>query len=230
MAFPLHPPHPPQSHACREVTQLASYLVELSLVDYASLKFPYSMIAASAVYVAQLSAGASDPFCHTLSRHCGYTLAAIQDCSTHLAGLMRKVRVWAGPGLWIGVGAECTAKTSPRPPPLCTLPSPVKAPVPVAPPNTDTTLLCRLQASNSSLVAVHKKVSGLLGGWPRLPGGVIVGGLVQRSPHPTLCSSSHPLAAPPPRLSPPLQFSGDKHGNVAATFEAPALLLAPVQL
>jgi hypothetical protein len=82
------------------VTQLSSYLVELSLVDYASLKFPYSMIAASAVYVAQLSAGAADPFCHTLSRHSGYTLAAIQDCSTHLAGLMRKVGarvcVWEG--------------------------------------------------------------------------------------------------------------------------------------
>jgi hypothetical protein len=86
--------HPP----CREVTQLSSYLVELSLVDYASLKFPYSMIAASAVYVAQLSAGVADPFSHTLSRHSGYTLAAIQDCSTHLAGLMRKVRARVGWG------------------------------------------------------------------------------------------------------------------------------------
>ena len=77
----------------REVTALASYLVELCLVDYASLKFPYSMIAASALYAAQLAADVADPFCHTLSRHSGYTLEAIQDCACHLASLWRKAPV-----------------------------------------------------------------------------------------------------------------------------------------
>lgn len=51
------------------------------------------MIAASALHVAQLATGASDPFSHTVSRHSGYTLAAIQDCSQHLANLMRKAPV-----------------------------------------------------------------------------------------------------------------------------------------
>ena len=48
------------------------------------------MLAAAAVYVAQLSVGASDPFSHTLSRHSGYSLAAISDCAQHLAALWRK--------------------------------------------------------------------------------------------------------------------------------------------
>ena len=129
----------------KDVTLLATYLVELSLVDYSALKvgdggdrgtggvalsavhdrkadwprpppagpppthpppspfppsvpapiphalqFPYSQIAASALYVAQQAVGSSDPYCHTLAKHSGYNLAAIQDCSQHLAGLMRK--------------------------------------------------------------------------------------------------------------------------------------------
>lgn len=48
------------------------------------------MLAAAAVYSAQLAVGASDPFSHTLSRHSGYTLDAIKDCSLHLGALWRK--------------------------------------------------------------------------------------------------------------------------------------------
>lgn len=135
---PLSPPALPYHHR-REVTQLSSYLVELSMVDYASLKFPYSMIAASAVYVAQLSVGAADPFCHTLSRHSGYTLAAIQDCSTHLANLMRKVRGLGGAarggccGLKYELGRDLPCQnTRPRPPPLRSSSNP----------NASVTLLC----------------------------------------------------------------------------------------
>ena len=145
--------HPP----CREVTQLSSYLVELSLVDYASLKFPYSMIAASAVYVAQLSAGVADPFSHTLSRHSGYTLAAIQDCSTHLAGLMRKVRarVGWGCGLWL-VGVGCTSALPNKHHPahhLCALDqTPIRAaPMPVPPLTLTKQLLALLPAGQQQL-------------------------------------------------------------------------------
>lgn len=74
----------------KEVTLLATYLVELSMVEYGTLKFPYSQIAAAATYVAQLAVGAADPYSHTLARHSGYTLSAIMDCSQHLASLMRK--------------------------------------------------------------------------------------------------------------------------------------------
>jgi hypothetical protein len=54
------------------------------------LQFPYSMLAAAAIYSAQLAVGAADPFSHALSRHSGYTLEAIQDCAQHLAALWRK--------------------------------------------------------------------------------------------------------------------------------------------
>lgn len=42
---------------CREVTNYASYLVELSLPDYGMLKYPYSMISAAAVYAANTALG-----------------------------------------------------------------------------------------------------------------------------------------------------------------------------
>lgn len=55
-----------------------------------SPQFPYSMLAAAAVYVAQLSVGAPNAFSHTLSRHSGYTLEAVKECAQHLAALWRK--------------------------------------------------------------------------------------------------------------------------------------------
>lgn len=50
-------PHPPAPAACREVLNYASYLVELALPDYGMLKYPYSMLAAAAVYAANLTLG-----------------------------------------------------------------------------------------------------------------------------------------------------------------------------
>ena len=128
----------------KEVTLLASYLVELSLVDYTSLRYPYSMIAAAAVYVSQLAVGAPDPFCHALARHSGYTVAGIQDCAQHLAALMRKAPVshrrrgcrgLARPHRPLGAGHVGSAPSHVHPPP--------RPPPP----------------QNSSLVAVHKKYS-----------------------------------------------------------------------
>jgi hypothetical protein len=39
------------------VVHYASYLVELALPDYSMLKYPYSMLAASSVYAANLALG-----------------------------------------------------------------------------------------------------------------------------------------------------------------------------
>ncbi|KAI7842522.1 hypothetical protein COHA_003876 [Chlorella ohadii] len=74
----------------QDVTLLSTYLVELSLVDYSSLKYPYSMIAAAATYVALKAVGAADAFPVALERHSGYNVASVQTCALHLAGLMRK--------------------------------------------------------------------------------------------------------------------------------------------
>lgn len=53
-------------------------------------QFPYSMLAVASVYVAQLSVGAHSAYSHTLSRHSGYPLEAIQECAQHLAALWHK--------------------------------------------------------------------------------------------------------------------------------------------
>ena len=75
---------------CREVNNYAFYLVELALVDYPSLKFSYSMLAAAALYTARLALGRENPFCSQLQHHSGYTAASVQECAVHLAGLFRK--------------------------------------------------------------------------------------------------------------------------------------------
>lgn len=126
----------------KEVTLLATYLVELSLVDYASLRFPYSMIAAAATYVAQLTAGVADPFSHALSRHSSYTLPAIQECAQHLANLMRKAPVSGWRGGLLGVAGGQAKATPPAHVPTPRLPRPPLPPL-----------------QNSSLVAVYKKYS-----------------------------------------------------------------------
>lgn len=77
----------------KEVTLLATYLVELSLVDYQSLQYPYSLIAAAATHVALKAVGSADAFPAALERHSGYNMAAVQQCALFLAGLMRKAPV-----------------------------------------------------------------------------------------------------------------------------------------
>lgn len=75
---------------CREVSNFASYLVELSLPDYSMLKYPYSMLAASAVYASNLALDRSPAYSHVLQRHSGYSEEQLRDCATALAQLHRK--------------------------------------------------------------------------------------------------------------------------------------------
>lgn len=65
------------------------YLVELSLPDYSMLRFPYSMIAASAVSAA-CSVYGHDPMPHALLRISGYSEADLADCIDSLGGLFRR--------------------------------------------------------------------------------------------------------------------------------------------
>lgn len=91
-----------------------------------STQFPYSMIAAASVYVAQLATDAADPFSHALARHSGYTEAAIQDCAQHLANLMRKAPVRVQFGMVVeadSANKEATPASCAHPPPLPSPPS-----------------------------------------------------------------------------------------------------------
>jgi cyclin B len=77
-------------HLDRNVSLLASYLVELAIVDAGMLKYSYSMIACASVYTAQVAAGKPDPFCKALSRHSAYSLEAVLPCASALVELMQK--------------------------------------------------------------------------------------------------------------------------------------------
>eukprot|EP00887_Chlorella_sp_A99_P006048 scaffold22.g6048.t1 len=73
-----------------EVINYATYLVELALVDYAALRFPYSMLACAAIHTASTALGRPDSFSSAAQRHSGYSLASLGQCGAYLAGLFRK--------------------------------------------------------------------------------------------------------------------------------------------
>lgn len=73
----------------RQAVSYAQYLVELSLPDYGMLRYPYSMIAAAAVYASNLAHG-RQAFPTELGRHSGYTEKAVRECACWLAELQCK--------------------------------------------------------------------------------------------------------------------------------------------
>ena len=73
-----------------EVVNYATYLVELALVDYQALRFPYSQLACAAIYAAASALGRVDPFNATAQRHSGMSLTSLGQCAAFLAGLFRK--------------------------------------------------------------------------------------------------------------------------------------------
>ena len=77
-------------HFDKDVTMLASYLVELALVEYSMHKFSYSQIAVSALYAACRSYERPEPFPRALAKHAGYTLESIQPCVSALVELANK--------------------------------------------------------------------------------------------------------------------------------------------
>mmetsp|Transcript_6234 Transcript_6234/g.13638 ORF Transcript_6234/g.13638 Transcript_6234/m.13638 type:complete len:439 (-) Transcript_6234:738-2054(-) len=75
-------------HLDKQVAMLSSYLIELSLVDSAMLKYSYSIISAASAYVAMRALGKSDAYPKTLARHSGYSLEAILPCAAVLVQMM----------------------------------------------------------------------------------------------------------------------------------------------
>ena len=75
--------------ASRETSFLAAYLVELGLVDCATLKYKPSMLACAAVSTAQAAMG-GERFSYTLERHAGVTETEATPAIKHLAKLMSK--------------------------------------------------------------------------------------------------------------------------------------------
>lgn len=70
---------------------LASFLAELSLLEYAFLRFEPSRVAASCVLVALWALG-RPPWGATLRHFAGYTAEELRECATELAGAYAKAR------------------------------------------------------------------------------------------------------------------------------------------
>lgn len=77
-------------HFDKDVTMHASYLVELALVDYNMHRYPYSLIAAAALYVSARTYGREDCFPLAMAKHSRLVLADILPCAAALVELMNK--------------------------------------------------------------------------------------------------------------------------------------------
>uniref|UniRef100_A0ACD5WCA1 Uncharacterized protein n=1 Tax=Avena sativa TaxID=4498 RepID=A0ACD5WCA1_AVESA len=74
-----------------DAATLASRIAELSLLDYGVLRFRPSVVAASAILVARMTARPSDenPWGHEHERVTGYTAAELKECAHRLNRLHR---------------------------------------------------------------------------------------------------------------------------------------------
>lgn len=77
-------------HYDKQVTMLTSYMIELCLQEYSTLKFSASMQATAALYAAMTAVGKADPYPRALMRHSGYTKEAILPCASVMVQLMQK--------------------------------------------------------------------------------------------------------------------------------------------
>lgn len=69
---------------------LASFLIELALVDYEMLRYPPSLLAASAVYTAQCTIHGFSEWNSTCEFHSHYSENQLRECSRRMVSLHQK--------------------------------------------------------------------------------------------------------------------------------------------
>ncbi|XP_058772680.1 G2/mitotic-specific cyclin-1-like isoform X2 [Vicia villosa] len=95
------------AQADRKLELLAFFLVELSLVEYAMLKFPPSQLAAAAVYTAQCATNGFKQWSKTCEWHTNYSEDQLLECSSLMVDFHKK----AGTGKLTGAHRKyCTSK------------------------------------------------------------------------------------------------------------------------
>ncbi|KAI5438616.1 G2/mitotic-specific cyclin-1 isoform X2 [Lathyrus oleraceus] len=95
------------AQADRKLELLAFFLVELSLVEYAMLKFPPSQLAAAAVYTAQCATYGFKQWSKTCEWHTNYSEDQLLECSSLMVDFHKK----AGTGKLTGAHRKyCTSK------------------------------------------------------------------------------------------------------------------------
>ncbi|KAI5071067.1 hypothetical protein GOP47_0013318 [Adiantum capillus-veneris] len=76
-----------------QLEMLAFFLTELCLPEYSMIKYCPSLLAAAAVYTAQLTIGRSPRWSTILQRHSGYTEMHLRDCSVQMVGFHKSAGV-----------------------------------------------------------------------------------------------------------------------------------------
>ncbi|KAJ6360483.1 hypothetical protein OIU77_004492 [Salix suchowensis] len=69
---------------------MSFFLIELSLVEYEMLKFPPSLLAASAIYTAQCTIYGFKEWNRTCEWHSNYSEEQLLECSRLMVGLHQK--------------------------------------------------------------------------------------------------------------------------------------------
>ncbi|VVA99412.1 unnamed protein product [Arabis nemorensis] len=78
------------AQADKKCEVLASFLIELALVEYEMLRFPPSLLAATAVYTAQCTLDGYRQWNSTCEFHCHYSEAQLMECSRKMVSLHAK--------------------------------------------------------------------------------------------------------------------------------------------
>ncbi|KAF8101528.1 hypothetical protein N665_0204s0025 [Sinapis alba] len=74
----------------KKLEMLASFLIELALVDYEMLRYPPSLLAASAVYTAQCTIHGFSEWNSTCEFHSHYSENQLRECSRRMVSLHQK--------------------------------------------------------------------------------------------------------------------------------------------
>ncbi|AEC06658.1 Cyclin B2;1 [Arabidopsis thaliana] len=78
------------AQADKKCEVLASFLIELALVEYEMLRFPPSLLAATSVYTAQCTLDGSRKWNSTCEFHCHYSEDQLMECSRKLVSLHQR--------------------------------------------------------------------------------------------------------------------------------------------
>lgn len=80
------------AQADKQLEDLAFYLVELCLVEYEALKWKPSMLAASAIYIAQHILQRMPAWTRLLQKHAQYRESELKECATMIAGFHKNAK------------------------------------------------------------------------------------------------------------------------------------------
>merc|ERR1712050_530602 len=86
--------------ADKDVSMLSQYLIELALVDYYMLNFPCSLIAATAVYIANKYMLKEQCWNYAMEKYTCYSLEKLKICMTALVRLHSKASMASGKAVY----------------------------------------------------------------------------------------------------------------------------------